>query len=122
MSNNQPEQRPWGQYTILLSQPGYQVKELVVNPGGVLSLQKHKHRDEHWTVVKGQAKIVKDDETLTLDILQSVDIPRGAMHRISNETDAPLVIIEVQYGEYLEEDDITRFEDIYGRTLDAAAQ
>jgi mannose-6-phosphate isomerase-like protein (cupin superfamily) len=115
------EERPWGQYTVLLSKPGYQVKELIVNPGGTLSLQKHEHRDEHWTVVQGEATITKDEMTQALALRESIDIPRGAIHRIANKTDKPLMIIEVQYGEYLEEDDITRFDDIYGRSVHTAA-
>lgn len=119
--NDTYEKRPWGQYTVLLSKPGYQVKELIVDPGGTLSLQKHEHRDEHWTVVQGEATITKGEATETLALRESIDIPRGTIHRIANKTDEPLMIIEVQYGDYLEEDDITRYEDVYGRTVHSAA-
>jgi mannose-1-phosphate guanylyltransferase/mannose-6-phosphate isomerase len=107
--------RPWGSYEQLIVGPNYQVKRLVVNPGKKLSLQSHKHRAEHWVVVTGTATVVKDDETLTLRANESVYLPKGTRHRLGNEGDSPLEVIEVQTGDYLGEDDIVRYEDVFGR-------
>jgi mannose-1-phosphate guanylyltransferase/mannose-6-phosphate isomerase len=110
--------RPWGSYELLVSGDGFQVKRIVVKPGGRLSLQKHQHRTEHWVVVRGTAEVVNGDETMILTEDQSTYIPIGAKHRLSNPTQDPLELIEVQSGSYLGEDDIVRFEDIYGRSRD----
>ena len=107
--------RPWGSYDSVDGDDGFQVKRLIVNPGAVLSLQKHAHRAEHWVVVRGIARITRDDEVFDLSANESTYIPIGAVHRIENPGDEPLHIIEVQCGDYLGEDDIVRLEDNYGR-------
>ena len=108
--------RPWGSYELLIVGDGFQVKRIVVNPGQQLSLQMHHHRAEHWVVVRGTAEVVKGDDTLLLKEDQSTYIPIGAKHRLTNPGKFPLELIEVQSGSYLGEDDIVRFEDIYGRS------
>jgi mannose-6-phosphate isomerase-like protein (cupin superfamily) len=110
------EQRPWGSFRVLHEAPGFKVKEIVVIPGGRLSLQSHRHRAEHWVVVAGTAKITVDDEVLVLGPNQSVHIPLGARHRMENPGDEPMHLIEVQCGGYLGEDDIIRYDDVYGRS------
>jgi mannose-1-phosphate guanylyltransferase/mannose-6-phosphate isomerase len=107
--------RPWGSYDSIDSGERFQVKRLVVNPGASLSLQLHHHRAEHWVVVSGTARITCDDKVFLLEENQSTYIPLGAKHRIDNPGKIPLHIIEVQSGTYLGEDDIVRFEDVYGR-------
>ncbi len=107
--------RPWGSYDSIDSGERFQVKRLVVNPGATLSLQLHHHRAEHWVVVSGTARITCDDKVFLLEENQSTYIPIGAKHRIDNPGKIPLHIIEVQSGTYLGEDDIVRFEDVYGR-------
>jgi mannose-1-phosphate guanylyltransferase/mannose-6-phosphate isomerase len=107
--------RPWGTYDSVEAGPGYQVKRLSVKPGGAMSLQRHRHRAEHWVVVAGVARITRDDEVFDLRTNQSTYIPVGAKHRIENPGSETLHIIEVQTGDYLGEDDIERFEDRYGR-------
>jgi mannose-1-phosphate guanylyltransferase/mannose-6-phosphate isomerase len=108
--------RPWGSYESLIVGEGFQVKRIVVNPGQRLSLQMHHHRAEHWVVVRGTAEVVNGDETMLLTEDQSTYIPIGAKHRLSNPGKYPLELIEVQSGSYLGEDDIVRFEDVYGRS------
>lgn len=108
--------RPWGAYTVLEEGPGFKIKKVEVKPGARLSLQSHKYRSEHWVVVKGWARVVNGEKSLTLLTNQSTYIPAGHKHRLENPTDIKLVMIEVQCGEYLGEDDIVRFEDAYGRT------
>jgi mannose-1-phosphate guanylyltransferase/mannose-6-phosphate isomerase len=107
--------RPWGSYDSIDGEDGFQVKRLVVKPGAVLSLQKHARRAEHWVVVKGTARITRDDEVFDLGVNESTYIPIGTVHRIANPGDEPVHIIEVQCGDYLGEDDIVRLEDNYGR-------
>jgi len=107
--------RPWGSYDSLESGERFQVKRLMVRPGGVLSLQMHHHRAEHWVVVSGTARITRGEEVFLLEENQSTYIPVGVRHRIENPGRIPLHIIEVQSGGYLGEDDIVRFEDQYGR-------
>jgi mannose-1-phosphate guanylyltransferase/mannose-6-phosphate isomerase len=107
--------RPWGTYDSVESGPGYQVKRLSVKPGGAMSLQRHRHRAEHWVVVAGVARITRDEEVFELRANQSTYIPVGSKHRIENPGPETLHIIEVQTGGYLGEDDIERFEDRYGR-------
>ncbi len=107
--------RPWGSYEGLAMSEGYQVKRIIVNPGGILSLQSHYKRAEHWVVVSGVAKVCIGEEELTLKAGQATYIPLEAKHRLANEGDEPLVLIEVQCGAYLGEDDIVRYEDVYGR-------
>ncbi|MDH5749141.1 MAG: mannose-1-phosphate guanylyltransferase/mannose-6-phosphate isomerase [Rhodospirillales bacterium] len=107
--------RPWGYYQNIDVGPGYQVKHILVSPGAKLSLQLHHKRAEHWVVLSGTARVIRDEEILTLGENDSIDIPLGAKHSLENPADTPLRIIEVQSGSYLGEDDIVRFEDIYGR-------
>jgi len=107
--------RPWGFYQTVDSGKRFQVKRINVKPGASLSLQKHMKRAEHWVVVKGQAEIVRGEEKITLLENESTYIPIGMMHRLENKTKNELEIIEVQSGEYLGEDDIERFEDLYHR-------
>ena len=107
--------RPWGSYDSVDSGPNYQVKRITVNPGARLSLQRHQHRAEHWVVVDGRASVHVDGVDHILNANDSVYIPKGAVHCLANNTDAPLHLVEVQSGSYLGEDDIERFEDLYGR-------
>jgi len=107
--------RPWGSYDSIDNGERFQVKRLSVKPGGVLSLQMHHHRAEHWIVVQGTARITCNDKTFLLSENESTYIPIGASHRIENPGKVPLRIVEVQTGTYLGEDDIVRFEDNYGR-------
>ncbi len=107
--------RPWGTYTILEEGPRFKIKRLEVIPGGTLSLQMHHHRSEHWIVVSGTARIINGDTEQLVTTNQSTYIPAGNKHRLSNPGIVTLVMIEVQSGEYLGEDDIIRFEDHYGR-------
>jgi mannose-1-phosphate guanylyltransferase/mannose-6-phosphate isomerase len=107
--------RPWGSYDSLGSGARFQVKLLRVKPGATLSLQMHHHRAEHWVVVAGTARITRGDEVFLLEENQSTYIPIGVRHRIENPGKVPVEIIEVQSGSYLGEDDIVRFEDVYGR-------
>ena len=107
--------RPWGTYQQTDAGPGFQTKRIVVKPGGTLSLQMHHHRAEHWVVVVGTARVTIDDEISLVRANESVHIPKGARHRLENPGEVPLQLIEVQCGEYLGEDDIIRFDDVYGR-------
>ena len=107
--------RPWGWYEGLNRGDRYQVKRIMVKPGGKLSLQSHHHRSEHWVVVKGTLEVTKGGETNLLTENQSTYIPIGEKHRLSNPGKIPAFLIEVQSGTYLDEDDIVRFEDIYRR-------
>lgn len=107
--------RPWGWYDNIDEGFGFKVKRIWVNPGAALSLQKHQHRAEHWIVVEGKAEVTCNQKTFVLEKNQSTYIPLGAVHRLANYEETPLQIIEVQSGDYLEEDDIIRFADNYGR-------
>jgi mannose-1-phosphate guanylyltransferase/mannose-6-phosphate isomerase len=107
--------RPWGYYQVLIAGENFQVKLISVNPAQRLSLQMHEHRAEHWIVVKGIGLVQCDEREFTLEVNQSTQIPIRSKHRLSNESDEELQIIEVQSGSYLGEDDIVRFDDIYGR-------
>lgn len=107
--------RPWGWYDSVDEGERFKVKRICVNPGASLSLQKHHHRAEHWIVVKGLAEVTCNDKVTRLNENESIYIPLGFVHRLSNPSDTPLEIIEVQTGMYLGEDDIVRFEDAYGR-------
>jgi len=109
------EQRPWGSFHTLEEGPGYKVKRLVVLPGKRLSLQKHRRRAEHWVVVAGTATVINGTRILTLARRACTVIPRQAWHRIENRGRSPVVVIEVQHGTYLGEDDIVRKQDDYGR-------
>ena len=108
--------RPWGNYESIAGDLRWQVKLITVKPGNQLSLQMHHHRAEHWVVVKGTAKVQIDNEEIMLGENESTFIPLGSKHRLINPGKIPLVLIEVQSGAYLGEDDITRFEDNYGRS------
>ena len=109
------DERPWGNYLVLDEGAGYKVKRIVVSPGRRLSLQRHRCRHEHWIVITGTARVTRNNEVFDLESRQTVDIPLGALHRIENPGSDPLVIIEVQHGDYLGEDDIERISDDFGR-------
>ena len=109
------EERPWGWYEVIDQGDRFKVKNIEVKPGQRLSLQKHHHRTEHWVVVSGTAEVQLNEDKQLLGENQSMYIPLGCMHRLSNPGKIPLKIIEVQSGPYLEEDDIERFEDDHGR-------
>ncbi|MEA1932817.1 MAG: mannose-1-phosphate guanylyltransferase/mannose-6-phosphate isomerase [Thermodesulfobacteriota bacterium] len=108
--------RPWGSYTILEEQPSFKIKKIVVYPGKKLSLQMHHHRSEHWVVVTGTAKVTCGEDTMLVFENESTYIPNGEKHRLENPGVIPLELIEVQNGRYLEEDDIVRFDDDFGRS------
>lgn len=110
------ELRPWGSFTVLEEGRGYKIKRIEVKPNHRLSLQMHYHRSEHWIVVSGTAKVICGDNELIVHQNQSTYVPQGHAHRLENPGVIPLVLIEVQNGEYLGEDDIIRFEDDYART------
>lgn len=107
--------RPWGSYEGLAADAGFQVKRIIVKPGSALSLQLHHHRSEHWVVVRGVATVTCGEETRDLVANQSTYIPKGVKHRLENRTTEDVILVEVQCGDYLGEDDIERFDDIYGR-------
>jgi mannose-1-phosphate guanylyltransferase/mannose-6-phosphate isomerase len=107
--------RPWGSYQCLDAGERFQVKQLIVKPGARLSLQKHKHRAEHWVVVSGTARVTRGEEVFDLGPNESTYIPVGALHRLENPASEVLRVIEIQSGSYLGEDDIERFDDVYGR-------
>jgi mannose-1-phosphate guanylyltransferase/mannose-1-phosphate guanylyltransferase/mannose-6-phosphate isomerase len=109
------DHRPWGWFESLVIGDRFQVKRIVVHPGAALSLQSHHHRSEHWIVVQGTAKVTVDEEVKLVSENQSVYIPLGAVHRMENPGKVPMVLIEVQTGTYLGEDDIIRYEDVYAR-------
>ena len=108
--------RPWGSYTVLEDADDCKVKRLTVNPGGILSLQKHFRRSEHWTVVHGTAKVRVGDREFLLERNQSTFIPVDTLHRLENPGTEAIHLIEVQCGDYFGEDDIVRLEDVYGRS------
>jgi len=101
---------------VLEEGPGYKIKRIEVRPGGRLSLQSHKHRSEHWVVVSGVATVTRNDERYLVHPNESTFIPIGAKHRLENEGTEPLQIIEAQVGERVDESDIQRYDDVYGRT------
>jgi mannose-1-phosphate guanylyltransferase/mannose-6-phosphate isomerase len=113
--------RPWGSYTVLQEGPGFKIKRIEVRPGASLSLQLHHRRSEHWVVVDGTADVTCGDDRLTLCANESTFIPVGVRHRLANSRAGNLVMIEIQCGDYLGEDDIVRFEDRYGRVPELAA-
>jgi mannose-6-phosphate isomerase-like protein (cupin superfamily) len=112
----QSDRRPWGDWAVLDAGPGYAVKRIRVVPGGVLSLQRHQHRAEQWTVVAGIARVTRNAETIDLLAGESIGIGLGDIHRLANPGGGDAVVIEVQTGRELREDDIERLEDRYGRT------
>ena len=107
--------KPWGSYKTFEKDKGFLVKRITVAPGEILSLQSHKHRSEHWLVASGVATVECDGEKSYLNQFESISIPQGAKHRLSNESKEFLQVVEVQFGEILSEDDITRYEDKYQR-------
>ena len=109
------DQRPWGTFTVLDEGEGFKVKRIEVLSGKRLSYQKHSQRAEHWVVVSGTAKVTLNEETITLEAGEAIDIEIGASHRVENTSDELLVFIEVQRGAYLGEDDIVRLQDDFGR-------
>ena len=109
------ETRPWGKFEILLREPGIQVKRIEVHPGLRCSLQKHKKRSEQWVVISGRGIATVKKKEIPVSPGKYLDIPRGEIHRIKNTGKKPLVFIEVQFGEYLGEDDIVRFQDDFAR-------
>lgn len=112
---NTSEARPWGTFTVLDEGRGFKIKRIEVKPGQRLSLQMHHHRSEHWVVVSGTAKVTCGESEVIIYQNQSTYVPQGHVHRLENPGIIPLVLIEVQNGEYLGEDDIIRFEDDYAR-------
>lgn len=108
--------RPWGYYESLIHGDRFQVKHIVVQPGQQLSRQSHYHRAEHWVIVNGVARVTRDREDLILQENENVYLPQGCIHRLENPGKTPLTLIEVQFGGYLGEDDIVRYDDTYGRT------
>jgi len=113
--------RPWGGFETIEEGPGYKVKRLVVEPGGRLSLQRHRLRAESWIVVSGAPRVIVSGRARRVQAREMVTVPKGAWHRIENHGRAPVVIIEVQHGPYLGEDDIIRRQDDYGRAGGAAS-
>lgn len=109
------EIRPWGMFYVLDEGPGFKVKRIVVTPDGRLSLQSHQHRREHWTVVAGDATVTIGNSVRSLALGESVNIGQGDRHRLENFGTGNVQVIEVQFGEYLGEDDIVRYDDVYDR-------
>ena len=112
---NSTVQKPWGYFEILKSGKNFLVKKIFVKPGGMLSLQSHEHRSEHWIVAEGVVEVTLDDKTINLVENENIFIPKGAIHRIANKGNNDLIIIEMWYGEILDENDIKRYEDNYNR-------
>ena len=109
-------QKPWGYFEILKSGKNFLVKKIFVKPGGILSLQSHEHRSEHWIVAQGEAEVSLDHKIINLVENENIFIPKGAIHRIANKGNNDLIIIEIWYGEILDENDIKRYEDRYNRS------
>jgi len=107
--------RPWGWYETLSEAPNHKIKRISVLPGQRISLQKHSQRAEHWVVLQGTARVTLDEDTLELTVGQHCDIALGQVHRLANQGDSLVEIVEVQWGDYLGEDDIVRLSDDYGR-------
>jgi mannose-6-phosphate isomerase-like protein (cupin superfamily) len=118
--NEREDHRPWGYYTILCDRPDHKVKRIVVLPGKRLSLQRHNRRGEFWTIVSGNPVVTKNHDEIRLKPGDSIEIPLGVRHRIANPGAEPVVLIEVQVGDYFGEDDIERFEDDFGREIRAS--
>ena len=110
------DQRPWGRWTVLAAGGGYIIKRIEVEPGQILSLQRHQYRAEHWVILEGEAEVTIGDQTMQKAKQDAALIPIAAVHRIANVGSGPLVFIEVQLGDRLEESDIVRLEDSYGRS------
>lgn len=112
----QADRRPWGDWAVVDAGPGFAVKRIRVVPGGILSLQRHQHRAEQWTIVAGVARVTRNTDTIDLRAGESIGIGLGDIHRIANPGSEDMVFIEVQTGAELREDDIERLEDSYGRS------
>ena len=112
---NSITEKPLGSFEILKSGKKFLVKKIFVKPGGVLSLQSHEHRSEHWIVAEGEAEVTIDKKLINIKENENIFIPKGAIHRMANRKDRDLVIIEMLYGDNLDENDIKRYEDIYER-------
>ena len=108
-------EKPWGSYQVLEEGTHYLLKKIIVNTGGKLSLQSHQHRSEHWIIAEGEAVVTINDEIKILKENKTIFIPRKSKHRLANESAKKLIIIELWYGDILDENDIERFEDIYER-------
>src|SRR4051794_38671868 len=117
-NDSRREERPWGSWEVIDAEDGYKVKRIEVHPGCRLSYQFHEHRSEHWVVVQGQATCLIDGVESVAEPGHSVDVPLGAKHRLGNDGEETLIVIEVQRGAYTGEDDIVRLEDDYGRCND----
>mgnify|MGYP001487863674 CR=1 FL=1 len=109
-------EKPWGSYSIIEKGPKYLVKKIIVNPGGKLSLQSHKFRSEHWVIAEGEAEVIVNDEAKFCKENDYIFIQKLHKHRLINKSSKMLIVIEVWHGDNLDENDIERFEDIYGRT------
>ena len=107
--------KPWGSFEILDNGDKYTIKKIIVNSGGQLSLQSHQHRSEHWLIAQGVAEVTIDKNTYNLKENEKIFIPQGAKHRLANWDKKKLVVIEMWFGDILDENDIKRYEDIYGR-------
>ena len=107
--------KKWGSYEVINEGKRYTVKKLIVEPDGQLSLQSHKHRSEHWLIASGSAEVIIDDKTYNLKENDNIFIPKGSKHRLSNKGNVNLIVIEMWYGDKLDENDIKRYEDIYKR-------
>ena len=107
--------KPWGSFEIINDGEKYTLKKIIVNPGDQLSLQSHKHRSEHWLIAQGIAEVVINEETFNIEENQHIFIPKGAKHRLTNNNDQTLIVIETWHGDNLDENDIQRYEDIYNR-------
>jgi mannose-6-phosphate isomerase-like protein (cupin superfamily) len=117
----QEDHRPWGYYRVLEEGGGHKIKRIVVYPGQRLSLQRHRLRDEHWFIIQGTAVITRGGDDLAIGEGQSLEIPRGTLHRVFNPGQENLVFVEVQTGAYFGEDDVERIADDYGRVGDDLA-
>ena len=109
------EKRPWGNFHVIAKGNGYQIKEMNINPKNKQSLQKHKHRSEYWQVIEGEGKVYLEDSEINLKSGDNIFIPKGSLHRLENTCNQNLMIIEIQIGNIISEEDIERVEDDYGR-------
>jgi mannose-1-phosphate guanylyltransferase/mannose-6-phosphate isomerase len=109
------ESRPWGTYEVLATDPIFKIKRITVHPGHQTSLQSHQYRSEHWVILEGTATVTHENRLLTLGAQSSIFIKAGEKHRLSNQGNTPLTLIEIQTGTYFGEEDIIRFKDDYGR-------
>ena len=116
MSGSETECRPWGSFTVLEESTTYKVKRIEVKPQQKLSLQSHEHRHETWTIVAGVAHVRVGSKESELKSGETTSVPKGALHRLENRTDNPVIVIEVQTGDYFGEDDIIRYDDLYARS------